>query len=74
MFKHFTLTYWQENDLYSGRLKEIPEISSQGKTLEELEDNIQQKLYDLIINIINEELKSELKHDFIEKNIKIKVE
>ena len=40
MAKRFTLEYWMEDDWYIGRLKEVPGIFSQGKSLEELEENI----------------------------------
>lgn len=36
----FTLEYWIENGWYVGKLKEIPGVFSQGKTLEELEEYI----------------------------------
>jgi predicted RNase H-like HicB family nuclease len=39
--KHqFTLEYWQDDDWYVGKLKEVPGVFSQGETLEELEENI----------------------------------
>ncbi len=40
MSKHFTLEYWQDEGWYVGRLKEVPGIFSQGKSLQELEENI----------------------------------
>ncbi len=40
MQKHFTLEYWIDDGWYVGKLKEIPGVFSQGKTLDELEDNI----------------------------------
>lgn len=40
MLKHFTLEYWPDDGWYVGRLKEVPGVFSQGKTLEELEENI----------------------------------
>jgi predicted RNase H-like HicB family nuclease len=36
----FTLQYWVGGDWYVGRLKGLPGLFSQGRTLEELEDNI----------------------------------
>jgi len=40
--KHkFTLEYWQDDGWYVGKLKEIPGVFSQGKTINELEDNIE---------------------------------
>ncbi|MFQ6034882.1 MAG: type II toxin-antitoxin system HicB family antitoxin [Sedimentisphaerales bacterium] len=40
MKRFFTLEYWQDDDWYVGKLKEIPGIFSQGKTIEELKENI----------------------------------
>jgi predicted RNase H-like HicB family nuclease len=42
----FTLEFWQDGDWYVGRLVEVPGVFSQGKTLEELRENIQDA-YDL---------------------------
>ena len=36
----FTLEYWQDEGWYVGRLREVPGVFSQGKTLGELEDNV----------------------------------
>ena len=36
----FTLEYWQDEDWYVGRLKEVAGVMSQGQTLSELEENI----------------------------------
>ena len=54
MLRYFTLEYWIDDDWYVGRLKEIPSIFSQGKSLKELEENIQDA-YNLMIED-NEEL------------------
>jgi predicted RNase H-like HicB family nuclease len=41
--KHeFTLEYWQDDDWFVGRLKEVPGVFSQGETLAELERNIEE--------------------------------
>ena len=40
MQRHFTLEYWQDGDHFAGRVKEIPGIFAEGKTLEALEDHI----------------------------------
>jgi predicted RNase H-like HicB family nuclease len=40
MKRFFTLEYWQDNDWFVGKLKEIPGVFSQGKTIEELKENI----------------------------------
>ncbi len=41
MLRHFTLEYWVDEGWYVGRLKEVPGVFSQGETLQELEENIQ---------------------------------
>ncbi|MBI3193071.1 MAG: type II toxin-antitoxin system HicB family antitoxin [Ignavibacteriae bacterium] len=38
---NFTLEYWKDKTWYVGRLKEVPGVFSQGKTLTELKENIQ---------------------------------
>ena len=48
MEKVFTLEYWIDDDWYVGKLKEIPNVFSQGETLDELETNIQDA-YELIM-------------------------
>jgi predicted RNase H-like HicB family nuclease len=35
-----TLEYWEDKGWYVGRLREVPGVFSQGKSLEELEENI----------------------------------
>jgi predicted RNase H-like HicB family nuclease len=40
MHHHFTLEYWQDGGFYVGRLKGVPGVFSQGKTLAELLDNV----------------------------------
>ncbi len=41
MSRQFTLEYWIDDDWYVGRLKEVPDVFSQGETLDELEQNTQ---------------------------------
>jgi predicted RNase H-like HicB family nuclease len=45
---HFTLEYWQDGKFYVGRLREVPGVFSQGESLEELRENMQDA-YDLIV-------------------------
>jgi predicted RNase H-like HicB family nuclease len=45
MKRRFTLEYWVDEKWYVGRLREVPGVFSQGKSLEELEDNIQDAYY-----------------------------
>jgi predicted RNase H-like HicB family nuclease len=40
MLQHFTLIYWTDDGWQVGRLKEVPGVFSQGKTLKQLEANI----------------------------------
>ena len=40
MKRFFTLEYWQDDNWFVGKLKEVPGVFSQGETLEELEANI----------------------------------
>ena len=40
MLKKFTLEYWIDNEWYVGKIMEVPGVFSQGRTLEELEQNI----------------------------------
>lgn len=42
MQRYFTLEYWKDEGWYVGKLREVPGVFSQGKTLEELEKNIQE--------------------------------
>jgi len=41
MKRAFTLEYWQDDGWYVGKLREIPGVFSQGETLKELEENIE---------------------------------
>jgi predicted RNase H-like HicB family nuclease len=41
LMKHeFTLELWEDDGWFVGKLKEVPGVFSQGKTLQELEENI----------------------------------
>jgi predicted RNase H-like HicB family nuclease len=41
MSQTFVLEYWLDDGWYVGRLKGVPGVFSQGKTIDELEANIQ---------------------------------
>ena len=45
MLRHFTLEYWKDSGWYVGKLKEVPGVFSQGKSLHELEENIRDAYY-----------------------------
>ena len=36
----FTVEYWRDGDWHVGRLREVPGVFSQGKTLGELDENL----------------------------------
>lgn len=44
----FTLEYWRDGDWFVGRLVEVPGVFSQGESLAELRDNIQDA-YELMV-------------------------
>ena len=48
MKRSFTLQYWMDDGWYVGKLKEVPGVFSQGVTLHELQENIQDA-YDLVL-------------------------
>lgn len=41
MRHQFTLEYWQDGGWYVGRLVEVPGVFSQGESLDQLRENIQ---------------------------------
>jgi predicted RNase H-like HicB family nuclease len=49
MEKHFTLDYWIDGVWYVGILREIPGVFSQGRSLEELKENIRDA-YHLVVS------------------------
>ena len=40
MLKNFILEYWIDENWYVGRLKGVPGVFSQGRSVKELEENI----------------------------------
>lgn len=48
MRSRFTLEFWRDGDFFVGRLVEVPGVFSQGETLEELRENMQDA-YDLMV-------------------------
>lgn len=48
MRRSFTLEYWQDGDWMVGRLVEVPGVFSQGATMDELRENIQDA-YELMV-------------------------
>lgn len=60
MAKSFTLEYWIDEGWFVGRLKEVPGVFSQGKTLEELKENILDA-YNLMIEVEEKDLPDSVK-------------
>ena len=46
--KELTLEYWPEHGWFEGRLREIPEMLSQGQSLDELEENVREDCAELL--------------------------
>ncbi|MCL0080769.1 type II toxin-antitoxin system HicB family antitoxin [Peptococcaceae bacterium] len=61
MKRFFTLEYWTDDGWYVGRLKEVPGIFSQGETLDELKENINDAYY----MMINSDIESPCKETHI---------
>jgi len=40
MKKSFTMEYWRDGEWYVGRLEGVPGVFSQGRSIKELEENI----------------------------------
>jgi len=55
MVRYFTLEYWTDEGWFVGKLKEVPGVFSQGASLEELEENIQDA-YQLMMEEEQEDL------------------
>ncbi len=41
MERKFSLEYWEDDGWLVGRLKEVPGVFSQGETLDELKENVE---------------------------------
>jgi predicted RNase H-like HicB family nuclease len=48
MRRQFTLEHWKDGKWFVGRLLEVPGVFSQGETLDELRENIQEA-YELMV-------------------------
>ena len=69
MERKFTLEYWIDDDWYVGKLKEVPGVFSQGATLQELEENIQ----DAYRMIMSEQEENEPSFEIKRKELSFKV-
>ena len=41
MKRFFTVEYWKDDGWFVGRMREVPGVFSQGETLQELQENIE---------------------------------
>ena len=55
MFNKMTMIYWKSSHFWLGKLKEHPEIMTQGETLEELEENLRDAYRMMIMDDVPEE-------------------
>ena len=70
MAKYYTLEYWLDEGIYVWRLKEVPGVSSQGKTLEELKENILEA-YKLMIEEEEESLPDSIRNKVKEIQVEV---
>lgn len=68
MRHQFTLEYWQDGQWYVGRLVEVPGVFSQGATLAELRENIQDA-YDLMVTQEREAAPPAAQRQLVELNV-----
>ena len=55
MANEMTMVYWRREDFWLGKLKERPDIMTQGKTLEELEENLRDAYRMMVMEDVPEE-------------------
>ena len=49
-----TMIYWKEQKFWLGKLKEHPEIMTQGRTLKELEENLKDAYHMMVMEEVPE--------------------
>ena len=69
MERKFTLEYWIDDEWFVGKLKEVPGVFSQGATLDELEENIE----DAYRMIMSEQVEYEPALEIKSKELSFKV-
>jgi len=55
MRSQMTMIYWKGEKFWLGKLKEHPEIMSQGRTLKELEENLKDAYKMMVMDDVPEE-------------------
>lgn len=54
MNNKMTMIYWKGEKFWLGKLKESPEIMTQGKTLKELEENLRDAYHMMVLENLEE--------------------
>lgn len=70
MKRQFTLEYWIDDNFYVGKLKEVPGIFSQGRTLKELRENIIDA-YNLMMEDDDEDLPEEIRSKIHQTEVEV---
>jgi len=55
MFNNMTMIYWKSSKFWLGKIKEHPEIMSQGETPDELEENLRDAYRMMVMDDVPEE-------------------
>ena len=55
MEQHLTMVYWKSDKLWLGKLVEHPEIMTQGETIEELEENLKDAYFAMLMDDVPEQ-------------------
>lgn len=49
MSENLTMIYWKSEKFWLGKLREYPEIMTQGETLDELEENLRDAYHEMVM-------------------------
>ena len=60
MLRKMTMIYWQSSHFWLGKLKEHPEIMTQGETPEELEENLRDTYRMMMMKDVAEEYQEKI--------------
>ena len=55
MEQHLTMVYWKSDKFWLGKLVEHPEIMTQGETIEELEENLKDACFAMLMDDVPEQ-------------------
>ena len=60
MSNQLTMIYWKSEKFWLGKIKEYPEIMTQGETLDELEENLRDAYNEMILEDVPSNYQSKL--------------